>query len=143
MTRRRDDLAEVNVEAVRAHQQRALLQIRANLGFVDVSLHFIGQQNVNEIGLLDRIGNRQRLEAVADGEVVIRTARALADDDVTTAVSQVLGLSVSLAAIAQDGDDFVLEEGEVGVGVVVNGDWHVRWSVVSGSLYFVGYGLII
>ena len=75
-------------------------------------------------GLLDGVGDRHRSEAVADGKVIVRTAGALADDDVATAVAQVLGLSVSLAAVAQDGDGFVLEQGEIGVGVVVNGDWH-------------------
>ena len=51
---RGDDLVEVQIEAVRAHQERALLQIRLDLGLVDVPLDFVGEQNIDEIALLGR-----------------------------------------------------------------------------------------
>ena len=45
-------------------------------------------------------------------------------DDLQTAVAQVLGLGVALAAIADDGDGLALEGLEVGVGVVVDRRGH-------------------
>ena len=119
-----DDLAEVNVESVRAHQQCAFLQIRTNFRLVDISLHFIRQQDVNEVSLLNSLGNRHWLETVANGEVIVRATRALANDDVATAVAKVLSLCMSLAAVAEDGNDLILQEGKVRIGVVINCDWH-------------------
>ena len=46
------DLAEVDVEAVRAHQHVARLQVRLDLRAIDVALHFVGQQDVDQIALL-------------------------------------------------------------------------------------------
>ena len=42
------------------------------------------------------------------GQVVVRAAGPLADDDVAAAVAQVLGLGVALRAVADDGDRLVL-----------------------------------
>ena len=50
--RRRLDLAEVDVEAVRAHQDVARLQVRPDVLAIDVALHFVGQQDVDDVGLL-------------------------------------------------------------------------------------------
>src|SRR3712207_9050232 len=57
---------------------------------------------------------------------VIGSAGPLADDHLAAAVAQVLGLSVPLGAVAQDGDGLVLEERKVGVGVVVDLGGHGR-----------------
>ena len=70
------------------------------------------------------VGGAHRLEAVADGEVVVLAAGALADDDVDAAVAEVLGLGVALRAVADDGDGLAFEGGEVGVFVVVDGGCH-------------------
>lgn len=61
-----------------------------------------------------------RLEAVLLGQVVVRAAGPLADDHRAAAVAQVLGLGVALRAVAQDGDRLVLQQRQVGVGVVIN-----------------------
>ena len=90
------DLSEMDIEAVRAHEDVAGDEIRANRLPVDVALHFVGQQNVNDVGLLGSLFDRQRIEAVAFGQVVVGTTGSLADDDGATAVAQVLGVGVSL-----------------------------------------------
>ena len=45
-----------------------------------------------------------------DGQVVVRTAGPLSDNNVQATVTQVLGLRVSLAAIAENGNCLVLEQ---------------------------------
>ena len=118
------DEAEVDVEAVRAHQDRARLQVRLDFLFVEVALQLIGDEDVDDVGLLGGVGGADGLEAVADGEVVVLAAGALADDDVDAAVAEVLGLGVALRAVADDGDRLALEGGEVGVFVVINRGCH-------------------
>ena len=87
-------------------------------------MELVGDEDVDDVGLLGGVGGAHRLEAVADGEVVVLAAGPLADDDVDAAVAEVLGLGVALRAVADDGDGLAFEGGEVGVFVVVNGGWH-------------------
>ena len=60
---RRLDLAEMHVEAVRAHQDVARLQVWADALAVDVSLHFVRQQHVDHVGLFGRLFGRDGLES--------------------------------------------------------------------------------
>ena len=132
---RRNDLAEVDVEPVRTQQQVPFLQVRADVGPEDVPLHFVGQQDVDDVGRLGGFGRGQRLEAVLDGQVVIRAPFSLADDHLAAAVAEVLRLGVPLAAVAQDGDRLVLEQRQVGVVVVVNFRGHGSILRALGSVY--------
>ena len=59
-----------------------LLQVRLDRRAIDVALHFVGQQDVDDVGLLRRVLGRHRLEAVLDRQVVVRAAGPLADDHV-------------------------------------------------------------
>ncbi len=65
-----------------------------------------------------------RLKAVADGQFVVRAAWSLTDDHLAAAVAEVLCVGVSLAAVAQNGDRFVLEQRQVGIVFVVNFGGH-------------------
>ena len=87
---------------------------------IDVALHFVGQQDVDQVALLGGFFGRDRLEAVALGQVVVGAAGPLADDDLAAAVAQVLGMGVPLRAVAEDGDRLVLEQRQVGVFFVVH-----------------------
>ncbi len=57
-------------------------KLRLDVAAIDVALHFVGQQNVDDVGLLGRFGRADRLEAVADGQIVVLAAGPLADDHV-------------------------------------------------------------
>ena len=92
--------------------------------FVEVALQFVGDEDVDDVGLRVGFGGADGLEAVADGEVVVLAAGALADDDVDAAVAEVLGLGVALRTVADDGDRLAFEGGEVGVFVVVDCGCH-------------------
>ena len=76
------DLVEVDIEAVRAHQDVARRQLVANVVSVEVALHFVGQQDVDQVAASSRFVDRQRLKAVAHGQIVVRAAGTLANDDV-------------------------------------------------------------
>ncbi len=129
--RGRFDLAEVDVEAVRAHQHVAFLQIRLDVLPINIALEFVGQQNVDDIGLLGGFLGAHRFEAVADRQLVILAAGPLADDDVTAAVAEVLRLGVALGTVAEDGDGFAFEDGKIGVVVVINLGGHGEQLAVS------------
>ena len=122
---RRNDLAEVDVEPVRTEEHVPFLQVRADVRPKNVALNLVGQQDIDDVGRLGGFGGGHGLEAVPDGQVVIRPAFSLADDDLAAAVAEVLGLGVPLAAVAQDGDGFVLEQRQVGIVFVVNFRGHV------------------
>ena len=122
----RDDLAEVDVEPVRAEQEVARPKVRLDLAGVDVALDLVGQEDIDQVAGLGGLGGRHRLEAVADGQVVIGRARALADHHVAARVAQVLRLGVPLAAIADHRDRLALEQREVGILVVVHLGGHRR-----------------
>ena len=77
----RDDLAEVDVEPVRAEQQVAGPEVRLDVAGVDVALDLVGQEDVDQVARLGGLGGRDRLEAVLDRQVVVGRARPLADDD--------------------------------------------------------------
>ena len=50
----RFDEAEVDVEAVRAHEDVAGLQVRLDFLFVEVALQLVGDEDVDDVGLLWR-----------------------------------------------------------------------------------------
>ena len=65
------DLAEVDVEAVGEQQGLALGQMGLDVVFIDRRLHFVGQQNHDQIGLLGRFGGGHGREAVLLGQLVV------------------------------------------------------------------------
>ncbi len=63
MPARRNDGLEVNVEAVREHEQLARAQIGSNLFGIEFGRSLIGNQNHHHVGPLCRLGNRDYFEA--------------------------------------------------------------------------------
>ena len=57
--RRRNDGLEVNVEAVREHQQLARAQVRADLFGIELGRGLVGDQDHHHVGPLDGLGNRR------------------------------------------------------------------------------------
>ncbi|MNV64372.1 hypothetical protein D3C71_1570120 [compost metagenome] len=102
---RSHDLAEVNVEAVGEHQSRALLQVRFDFVLIYGSLCFVRHQNLYHIRTGYRFGDRQHFKAV-----VLRSLERLAfaepDNDLQSAVAQVLCLGMPLAAVTDNRDRF-------------------------------------
>ena len=61
--RRRRDLAEVDVEAVREHERLAGGHVRRDVVVVEVALDVIGDQDHDHVGGLGGVGGGQDLEA--------------------------------------------------------------------------------
>ncbi len=61
----RDDLAEVDVEPVRAEQQVAGPEVGLDVAGVDVALDLVGQEDIDQVAGLGGLGGGDRLEAVA------------------------------------------------------------------------------
>src|SRR5262245_7457087 len=80
-------VTEMDVEAVRTHQHVAWLEVRLDLGFEQVALQFIGDEDVDYVGSLGGVGSAHRLKAVADGQVVVLAAGALPDDDADSRIT--------------------------------------------------------
>ena len=109
----------MHVEAVGKCQYRTLFQVGLDFVFVHDGLVFVGQQNHHHVGFFGGVGNRQHFKTGRFG-FFPRAALTQADDDVYAGVFQVGGVGVALRAVADDGDGFAFDQGEVGVFVVIN-----------------------
>ncbi|MNL37587.1 hypothetical protein D3C87_1597420 [compost metagenome] len=88
----------MNVEAVREHQRRAVFEVRFDFIFIYGCLSFIWHQNLHYIRTGYCFSYRQHFKAVILGGFE-RFAFAQADDNLKTAVTQVLCLGMPLAAV--------------------------------------------
>ena len=128
------DQVEVDVEAVREHQRRALLHVRRELVAVDVGLQLVRRQHHDDVGPFRGLGDRQHLDAgsfsalAAEAEPV-RRATATSFD---AGIAQVEGVGVALAAIADDGDLLALDQVDVGVAIVIDAHGACSPSVLRG-----------
>ena len=112
--RRRLDQAEVHGIPGGEVEHLALAQVGRDVVEVDLALVLIGQQDQEDIGTSNSVGDAHHLEAVrARGFRV--AVFDVADDDVQPGVAQVLRLRVALAAIAQGRDELALQVFEIGV----------------------------
>ena len=98
---RRNNGLEMNTEAVRYAQHLALGQSRLDRRIVKGALSLVGSQNLNPVCFFCRLGGGQYCETVR-----LRLLRALPhgikpDNYVEAAVAKVLGLGVSLTAVAE------------------------------------------
>ena len=59
------DQVEMNVEAVREHQRRAVLHIGVQLVVIDVGLQFVGREHHHHVGPFGGLGDFHDLELLA------------------------------------------------------------------------------
>ena len=119
--RRRHDLVEVDVEPVGEHEHVALFEVVADGGLVDDLLGLVGDHHHDDVGRRGSRVGRHDLEAGRDGAVPGGGARSLGHDHFDAAVPQVLGMSVSLAAEADDGHGLAVEEAQICILFVQHG----------------------
>jgi hypothetical protein len=112
------DVVEADVEAVAEEQRRTLAQVGLDLVRVDGPLHLVRREDDDEVGLLDRVGDREDTQALGLGLGLGLGALGQADAHVDAAVTQVERVGVALAAVADDGDLAPLDDRQVGVVVV-------------------------
>ncbi len=122
------DEVEMDVEAVREHQRRAVLHVGRELGAVDVGLKLVGRQHHHDVGPFGGVRHAHHLEALGLGLGGRGGARAKRGGDVLhAAVAHVEQMRVALAAIADDRHLLALDEIEIGVGIVINAHGSSPW----------------
>ncbi len=115
---RRNDLAVVDIETMGEHQTGVFSDIGADLGAVDCSLILIGEEDLDDVGALDRFGHGVDLKTIF-GCSLPAAAGPQANDDPAPGITQVQRLATTLGAIADDGDGLALQGARVRIGLIV------------------------
>ena len=123
------DGLEVDVEAVCESQSLALGHVGSDLLVVDVSAQLIGDQHHDDVAGLGSLLDLHDFEVGMScselrGLFPVSRTLAQANDDIDAALSEVLGMCVTLAAEADDSDGLAVQHAEVAVGIVVFLDSH-------------------
>ena len=117
---RGNDGLEVNVEAVGEEEQLAGGEIGPDLFGIQLGRGLIGDQNHHHVGPLGGLGDsdhfKARLLRLGDGLGVGREA----DFYLNAGILEVESMGMPLGAVADDGYLFGLDEGEVGIVIVIS-----------------------
>ena len=114
------DVAEVDVEAMGEEEGIAVLEVRGDLFGVQLTLVLIGGQDHDHVGLLTRLLDGQHAQPLGFSLSNRRGTLAQTDPHVNAGVTQVEGMGMPLGAVTNDGNLTVLDDGQVGVIVVVD-----------------------
>src|SRR5690606_12295052 len=106
---------------------RVLLDVRFDLGRVDLGDMLVGHQHHDEIGTLDRIGHGGDFELGLADLIPGRPALADTDGDLAARVAEVQRMGMPLRTVADDGDLLALDELDVAVLVVEDLHLIPRW----------------
>src|SRR5882672_571389 len=117
---RRLNRLEMNAEAMREAKNLALGQMRLDRGLIEVGLSLVRRKNLNIVGAFGRLSGSDDRHPVGSSLLGRAALRIEADDDVVSAIAQVLSLGVSLGAVAEDCDGFALEGGGVSIVLIEN-----------------------
>ena len=93
-----------------------------NILFIKFRLDMILGEDLNEVALLGSFGCDDRVKTISKSKLIIFTPFSLGDDDIEAALSEVLGLGMPLAPIADDGNLFTFQGVEIGILVII--DFH-------------------
>ena len=114
------DVAEVDVEAMGEEEGVAVLEVRGDLLGVQLTLVLIGGQDHDHVGLLTRFLDGQHAQTLSLSLGDRRGTLPQTNPHVNAGVTQVEGVGMSLGAVTNDGNLTVLDDGQVGVVVVVD-----------------------
>ena len=87
---------------MREHERVTRLQIRRNIHLVHFPLNRIGQREHDRVGLGAGFGGGHHLHTVSFGLRPALAARIETDAHIDTAVAQIQGMGMTLAAIAKN-----------------------------------------
>ena len=127
------DAPKVDVEAVPEGEGLARRQVRGDALLVHLGLRFVGDQQHDHVRFPGRVLDARHAQARLLGLGTAGAALAEANHHVQPAVAQVLRVRVRLGAVADDGDQLVLDGREAHVAVVVHlcGHWRILLQIVS------------
>ncbi len=116
----RYDLAVMDIETVGKHQGLALDHLVGDGFLIDLGLELIGDQHHDDVGPFGRLGGVQNFKPGLLGSFIALGALGLGDDYLKAAVTQVLGMGVSLAAVADNSDDLILQQCHIRIFFIIN-----------------------
>ena len=116
---RRDDLAEVDIEAMREHEGLSGLQVRGDLLLVDGALMVVGDQDHHDVGGLAGFGRGHDVETGRLGFVPVGAAGDVGNHDVDSGIPEVESVGMALAAVADDGYRAALERTQISIFFVI------------------------
>src|SRR4030043_2477227 len=93
-----------------------------NILFIKFRLDMILGEDLNEVALFGSFGRNDRFKTISKSKLIIFTPLSLGDDDMETTLSQILGLGMPLAPIADDDNLFPFQVFAVGILVII--DFH-------------------
>ena len=118
--RRRHDLLEMDVEAVRESKHVARLEVGLDHFFIDIRLLLVRNEHHDDIARRGSLGRRHNGQAGSLRLCFVLGARAQADDDVHAGIMQVLGMGMTLGAKADDGNGLAVKQGQVAVRIIIH-----------------------
>ena len=121
------DVAVADVEAVGEEQGRVGLEVRGDLLGVDEALHLVGDQDHDDIAFLDGFGNVLHFKAGGLGLLPGGGAGTKTDHHVDARILEVERVSVTLRAVADDGDLLGLDDRQISA-IVVDDLGHCHFS---------------
>ncbi|EKD61954.1 MAG: hypothetical protein ACD_54C00008G0001 [uncultured bacterium] len=115
------DQAEMDVQAVGKGNRSTLTDVVVDVFLVGFSLQLVGHGEHDQIGPSRGFGDAHDLQAFGFGFLGGRRAFAQRDHKVFRArIAQVQRMGVALAAVAENGDLFVLDDVHIAVTIVIN-----------------------
>src|SRR4051812_13001607 len=114
----------MNAEAVREAENFSRMQVGLDELIVQFCLGFIGSENVNPVGALCGLVWSHNEHPIGARLLGALAGRIESDDDLVTAIAEILRLRVTLAAVANDRDRLALQRIRSRVPLVKNSDCH-------------------
>ena len=94
---------------MREAQNLAFVQMRLDSGCVKLRLGLVGRQDLDPVRALRRLRGSENDHAIGARLLGRLALRVETDDDVRSAIAQVLRLRMSLRAVAENGDGLSLK----------------------------------
>ena len=116
-------LVVMHIEAMSKGQRSALLHVCLNFAVINGRDSLVGHQQHYDVRIFHRLGDFLYLEAGLLGLAPGSPSLAQADCHLDAGIIEVLCMSMALRTVADDSDLFALDEGKVGVLVVINFHW--------------------
>ena len=117
---RRNDLTEVDIEAVCESKGLACGEVRSDAFLIKISLSLIVDEDHDEICLLSSLSGCVNLKACVLSLLPALGAFVQTDNDINAALLEVQSVCVTLAAVADDSNGLAVEQGQVAVFLMIN-----------------------
>ena len=117
---RRNNLLEMDIEAMSKGKSTAGLEVRLDIVLVDIRLLLIGNQNHRDIRLLHSCGNGKDLESMTLSCCLGLAALIEADNDIDAALLEIQCMCMALAAISNDGNRLAIHDLPVYILVIIS-----------------------